>query len=428
VAFGTLDLSIATDHLVQTLRDCIGASDLWGLEPPGEGLPPNDNPAETFVINVTGNAPDITEADAEGCALTVYLFHVENNAFMRNSPVIGDPAVPLPIPYQPMALNLYYLLSAYARGNYVQEQQAMSIALKCLYEHTLLRDVMLAKDGRPTGYFTLTMETQSSGEIAALWQSFAVPNRLCAIYRMSVVFLQPQIDERPPAPKPQTVSIDVGVSDAPYSVPQLTTTVSHIRYIGPNDVPADPTRRDFHTYDLAPASVAPGQRMSLYGTGLSAGLKIVLVRPGLADLDITAWLDAAALQTENALVLLVPDPAGLDPGVYLIRCVVGPTSTAVTPFCLAPRVDAPPSPPVVASGGPPVVITGAGFLSGKTQLFLESTLLSEAAVVAAGNFSINGTGTQISFLPPAGLPSGRFGVRVRVNDIEASPAVWVQLP
>lgn len=428
MAFGTLDLSIATDHLVQILRDCITASDLWGLEPPGEGLPDNTNPEQAFAINVSGNAPDITEADAQGCELGIYLFHVENSAFMRNSPVIGDPAIPLPVPYQPMALNLYYLLSAYARGNYIQEQQAMSIALKCLYEHTLLRDVALAKDGRPKGYFTLTMETQSSGEIAALWQSFSVPNRLCAIYRMSVVFLQPRLDDRGPAKKPETVSVDVGISDYPYASPQLATTVSEIRYVGPNDVPADPTRRDFHAYDLAPASVAPGQRMSLYGTGLAPGVKVLLVRTGMPDLDVTAWIDGGAVQTANKLVLRVPDPAGIDAGVYLLRCAVGLATTAVTPFSLAARVDAPPSPPVVNFAGPPLVIGGTGFVTGKTQVFLEATALSEAGAVAAGDFVINGAGTQITFLPPVGFPSGRAGVRVRVNDIESTPAVWVQLP
>jgi len=428
VAFGTLDLSIATDHLVQILRDCIATSDLWGLEPHGEGLPETVDPAQKFVINVTGNAPDITEADAQNCELSIYLFHVENSSFMRNSPVIGAPPVPLPVPYQPMALNLYFLLSAYSKGSYIQEQQAMSIALKCLYEHTLLKDVVLAKDGRPKGYFTLTMETQSSGEIAALWQSFSVPNRLCAIYRMAVVFLQPRIDVRPPAKKPETVTVDVGISDYPYASPQLATTLSHIRYVGPNDVPANPLQRDFHTYDLAPAVAAPGQPMMLYGTGLAVGVKVFLIRPGMADLDITGWIDAASAQTETKLVLLIPDPAGIDAGVYQVRCEVGLDKTAVTPFCLAARVDAPPSPPVVNFGGPPLVIKGAGFLTGKTQVFLEATMLSEAGAVAAGNFVINGAGTQITLLPPAGVPSGRVGVRVRVNDIESTPAVWVQMP
>lgn len=428
MAFGTLDLSIATDHLVQILRDCIGASDLWGLEPPAEGVPIGAAPAVPFVINVTGNAPDITEADAQNCELSIYLFHVENNAFMRSSPVIGNPPVPLPVPYQPVALNLYYLLSAYSRGSYIEEQQAMSIALKCLHEHTLLKDVVLAKDGRPKGYFTLTMESQSSGEIAALWQSFSVPNRLCAIYRMAVVFLQPKIEERRPARKPSTVSLDLGISDYPYATPQLASVVSHIRYIGPNDVPLDPTRRDFHTYDLAPAVVAPGQRLSLYGTGLAAGTKVFLVRPGMADLDVTAWIDAGVAQTEAKLELLVPDPAGIDAGVYQLRCEVGAEKTAALPFCLAARVDAPASPPVINFGGPPVVVNGAGFLTGKTHVFLEATSLAEAGAVAPGNFVINGAGTQMTLLPAAGMPSGLVGVRVRVNDIESTPAVWVRLP
>jgi hypothetical protein len=426
MAIGTLDLSIATDHLVQILRDCIAHSDMWSLEPPGEGLPPDSNPTQPFVINVTGNAPDITEAASENCELSIYLFHVENNAFNRNAPLGGVPA--RPVPFQPLALNLYYLLSAYAKANYIQEQQALSIAVKCLHEHTLLKDVVLAKDGRPKGYFTLTSETQSSGEIAALWQSFSVPNRLCAVYRMAAVFLQPQADPRPSAQKPSAVSVDVGIGDYPYAGAQLSSSVSQVRYIGPDDVPTDPGRRDFHSYDQAPAVAAPGQRMALYGTGLVDGLKLFLGRPGLAEKDVTSWIDAAAAQTPAKRVLRLPDPAGIDAGVYVLQAEIGGERTAPTPFSLAARVDAPPSPPVLDFSGGPLDIHGVGFLSGKTEVYLDATMLTEAAGIAPGHFVVDAAGTRISLLPPAAAAHGRYGVRVRVNGIESAPAAWVRLP
>lgn len=422
MAIGTLDLSIATDHLVQLLRDAIASSGLWGQEP-GDG-----DATLPFVINVTGNPPDITEAGSENCELSIYLFHVESNAFMRNAPLVGTPAQPQRLPYQPMALNLYYLLSAYSKANYIQEQQAMSIALKCLYEHTLLKDVVLANDGRPKGHFTLTIESQSSGEIAALWQSFSVPNRLCAVYRMAVVFLQPQAEQQVPAKKPDRVSVDIGLSSYPYASPQLAASVSQVRYVGPNDVPGDPTRRDFHSYDLAPAVVAPGQKMALHGSGLTAATSLFLLRPGMADLDVSAWFDAGAAQTPVRRILRLPDPAGIEPGVYQLRCEVGPDRTAVTPFSLAARVDAPPGVPVLDFTGPALVIEGAGFVSGKTEVCLEASALAEAGAVAAGSFAINAAGTRITFLPPAGLAPGVFGVRVRVNHIESAPAAWVRMP
>jgi hypothetical protein len=272
------------------------------------------------------------------------------------------------------------------------------------------------------------METQSSGDMTQLWQSFAVPNRLAAVYRVAVVFIQPDTDDVADAPKPDSVFVDVGLSDYPYASPQLATTVSHIRYIGPNDVPADPTRRDFHSFDMAPAVVAPGQRMLLYGSGFDGATKVFLVRPGMADLDVTAWKDPAATQTATRLTLLLPAAPGIDAGVYQFRCQVGIETTNVSPFCLAARVDAPPSPPLVTFTGPPINLNGAGFLTGKTHVYLEATTLAEAGAVAPGVFVINGAGTMITFQPPTGMPSGQVGVRVRVNDIESTPAMWVVVP
>ena len=89
-----------------------------------------------------------------------------------------------------LALTLYYLLSAYAMKSHVHEQQAMSIALKCLHEHPF----MTAAVPRETHVerFTVTLEPQSVDEIGRLWLALASPLSLSAVYRAEVIFLAPE--------------------------------------------------------------------------------------------------------------------------------------------------------------------------------------------------------------------------------------------
>src|SRR5690242_10926916 len=109
------DLTLITDKLIQMLKDA-------GLT----------SPPLTFNITVSGSAPDTVREDAD-CQLSLYLFHIEQDKFQLNPPVTGKRAQI--VPFQPLALNLYYMLSASAGKNYAQEQQAMSIAMRCFNEH-----------------------------------------------------------------------------------------------------------------------------------------------------------------------------------------------------------------------------------------------------------------------------------------------------
>ncbi|HXT30453.1 MAG TPA: DUF4255 domain-containing protein [Vicinamibacterales bacterium] len=190
---GLLDLSIVTDRLVKHLNDCAAASRLWDEEPTDpEGTPPDATPTERFTINFTGLAPDVTRG-MDDCQVSLYLFHVTRDKFNSNTFPLGGRA--RTIPEQPLALTLYYLLSASAPNSYIHEQQAMSVALKCLHDFPIVR-AKVPIDQR-TEEFTLTMEPESVDDIARLWQAMATPLRLGAVYRASVVFLEPESVEPP---------------------------------------------------------------------------------------------------------------------------------------------------------------------------------------------------------------------------------------
>lgn len=188
MAPGVLDLSLVTDRLLTLLETTTQTSRLWGLT----GAPPV-NPGPSFTIVFTGLRPD-DPTIKPGCQVSLYLFHVSPERFHRNTHPLGgrhrEGAE------HPLALSLYYLLSAHAIGNHAQAQQAMSIALKCLHDNAIVTSATNPEQ------FTITIEPETVDEIGRLWQSLSCPLRMSVVFRASVLFLEP---EQPTLPAPKLV-------------------------------------------------------------------------------------------------------------------------------------------------------------------------------------------------------------------------------
>lgn len=423
MSLGLLDLSIITDRLIALVHDS------------------QESPPE---FRATGMPADELRNHSE-YQLSLYLFHVSPDKFQRNSPVTGpwaDPAktktrVPS-IPYQPLSLDLYYLLTAYVSepGGYVKEQQAMSMALKCFHEKPI---VTFPLGGGEQGEFCLTMEMESADEIGRLWQAITSSLRLSVVYKASVIFISP-----PPPPRlaqqPETINLAISPTHLPFATTgQVICTYIRVDYAGPNETPLQPDPRSF---ELVPAVVAPGmpaQRFQIYGAGLnqSSSDHLYLLFPDGIEQDVTTWLvpnpvsPAAPVQTTTKLSLVLPT-AGIPPtGVYQLRVgnglAIGHASAIrsnATPFSIAAWVD-PAGGPILNPVGGMYTLSGMGFTPGKLEVLLETVSLSPNTAVGAGQFDINGSGTVIRFQLPDDLPPGRYGVRVRVNGVESPPAKWV---
>ena len=147
-----LDLSVVTDTLKKLVDTKWPNAPLWTPATP------------QFAVDVTGLSPEAVR-QGQGAQLSLYLYHIdENNAveslfWTAQSQAAGGP----PVQYQPLALDLYYLLSAYAEGSYIHEQQAMSIAMRIFHENPVIRGV--GPDGEPWEA-TLTPERRSYDELS----------------------------------------------------------------------------------------------------------------------------------------------------------------------------------------------------------------------------------------------------------------------
>jgi hypothetical protein len=424
----TLDLSSITDALIGLVQGTPWTTAPIWAELGGPGAHP------AFTPNFSGLAPDAIRS-LGGAQLSLFLYHVEADHAREAlfwQPQMGS-AGGEPIRFVPMALNLFYLMSAYSESSYAEEQQAMSVAMRIFHATPIVRN----PTGPPAWELTLTMEHRSYDEMSRLWQAATSALRLSVVYRASVTFIDP--DASPGLAKdPTTVTVTTGVLPVGFTMgdPELLGTFREVSYTAPGGSTV--------TLPQEPATVAPGQEVWLLGSALGdAGTAMVhLVDSGGAGTDVSAWVDAAGSSppgtgtNASRLVLKLPASTGSPPigaptpGAYQVSVSQPATpgtpgfQTPLIPLRVAALVD-PAGGPVLTGPGP-FTINGAGFLAGQTEISVGSASL--VAGSGAGAFSVGAAGTSVSLQPPTepAAPAGTFlPVTIRVAGIETDPAFWV---
>jgi hypothetical protein len=417
--FGMLDLSIVTDVLKDVITSCALFKEI----------------NKKFTISVTGNAPDVARG-AQGCNLSVYLYHVQKDAYQSNALNTNPAQVPgFPraqrIPLQPLSLDLLYLLTASSDAGYLQEQQAMSVAMRCLYEHPIITTTVPFGAATPE-QFTLQLEVDGADQVGRLWQATTVAMRLSATYKVTVIFVTP---EAPPAAGPPVKQVTLlgGAATVPFASAggQLTGTKATVVYRPPASTAANPMIRN---YDLSPAVVAPGEPFIVFGGGL-IGQRVFIAGGNLPETDITGWIDAGfetpsdtrlAIRLPN--LLGAPPAAAPPPGIYTIETGTGALRSNSTPLSVAAGISNVGNPPLLPSVAGVYTVQGLG-IQGAVQLFLDTVGLSAGnAAPGPGEFLVNAAGTQIEFQTPTGMKAGRWPLRLRVNEVESAPSWWVDVP
>jgi hypothetical protein len=210
------DLSGVTDALVTVVQNAWPSAALWtelGLTGP------------SFTPVFSGLAPDALREASGGTQLSLFMYHVEANnaqeALFWQPQMVGG-TLP-PTSYLPLALNLYYLLSAYSAGNYAEEQQAMSIAMRLLHSTPIISSDTSAT---PAWQVNVTMEHRSYDELSLLWQATTAPLRLGVVYRAAVVFVAPDTPVPASAPIATTLNQTFYPSTAPNPVAGSGDTVT----------------------------------------------------------------------------------------------------------------------------------------------------------------------------------------------------------
>lgn len=427
MAWSVIDLSSITDELIALLTDCFDAgAPVWTV---------NGGSVERFDVTISGAMPETVREDG-ACKLSLYLLHVGEDKFYRNSPVPG------PYPQinrkSPLSLDLYYLLTAYAKDNYNHEQQAMSIALRCFHENAIVT--------KPAGtpHYTLTMETETADEMARLWQALSTPLRLSVVYKVSVAFITPSELPSPPQPRPESVGLAVAPAGTVSSASaRLYGAALRESFIVPPGAGAGQT--DSIAYVLAPGLVRPGDDLIVTGDGLDgadfAGV-FLSTADGATEYDIGNWRQMPASASDLRLhfpkSVGTPPAASPAPGVYLLRAGSNAPATRSNPVAVtvAAFVDDTVTPPALSPHpltpdlNGVYTVHGLGFTTAETEVFVGSAPLTRVNLPAgpgAGQFQIDATETSFQFKPPTPFPHGHYALLIRVNRIDTPPAWTVDL-
>ncbi|MFD9452419.1 DUF4255 domain-containing protein [Streptomyces sp. NPDC059985] len=388
--------------------------------------------------SVSGQHPQ-KPATGNACDLNLYLFHVTENKFLRNgfwqqSAVTGQPAgapARQPVAFEPLCLDLRFLLSAYSEASWAHEQKVMSVAMRALHENATLRVVTTAADGTElTSQLTVELESASWDELNRLWQALGGPLRMTALYRVGVALLAP---EEPPAPHtpPASWHLQAGpgaiggrsAGDAPL----LYGTSRSVSYGLPDG--------SVHAYDRTPATAGPGQVFTLRGSGLRDDTPVYLVSVDPDGVETEAEVTAAWKPppvvppgSTGPFRLRLPEPPGCpEAGHYRLRAgrIGSPQwRSNDVPLSVAPWLDPADGPLVLPSGDGRYTVTARNVPAEDAHVLLGATVLERVSgTPGPGQWALSGT--VLTLLAPAGLPADRYAVRLRAADVEADPGLWV---
>ena len=99
-------------------------------------------------------------------------------------------------------------------------------------------------------------------------------------------------------------------------------------------------------------------------------------------------------------------------------------SSGQVPVSVGPVIAATGGPVLVAGGGGVYSFEALGVPATGAQLRLGTVALIQGSL-APGGWTLSGQ--TIEFIPPAGLPSDTYAIRLRAADVEADPSLWVTL-
>ncbi len=375
-----------------------------------------------------------------------YLFHAQESSHYKNFPAPGND-IP-PVNYTPMALKLFYQLSANSTNDddeedAYDEQNLMSVAMKALHDHSEIKATTTGKKIN----IKITLQTLTPSESVQYWAAVESPVRLSAYYEVSVVFLEP---EKQLSYAGRVLSY--GNFIFPRGATQITSSENTIEYRLPGELTDRQVK--IQPAQAPPAFTIPApinSIISFFGTGFSGGtLKLLFISPFWPE---PAFADAPWLLTlisENQLNITVQPtailnkaltPVDIIPGLYAAQVSITeqrtlPNGTIKTfnhvsnqfPFSVMPRISL-----ITPLGGGAFTIScnvfqNPGLTTDDIQVYIGETklILSTTAVLPPGEFKITAA-TTIELQVPAGIPPGQVALRILIRGIESEPW-WITVP
>jgi hypothetical protein len=371
-------------------------------------------------VTITVDTPT-EDDDTDTARINLFLYRVAENEFLKNQEIPGH-GNPAAYGHPPLSLTLHYLITPYGTTtetnsqfkNETRAQYLLGSAMRVLHDHAIITQMMRTDSGTTIldpvllGEFEqikLVLEPLGLEEVTKVWTALALPFRLSAGYRVSVIQIESETARRYPKP----------VGEPPEAGPRITAIPSTVPRIDRLLVRAMSAAPDAPPVSLPYARI--GDTLVLKGTGFIKNK--TQIRIG------SVTLSPATLESQ-AVSVVIPDNPALQPGaqpVAVIREIplgeppvphTAFTSNLVV-FMLVPQVTG-----ATLSGG---TITIQG-----TRLYAQNvpcqTVIGDQVI--EGEEYTQTTPSEIK-IPAPSLAAGTYVVRVRVNGAESTEEQTITL-
>ncbi len=373
-------------------------------------------------VSVSAKAPDIVQTELGNgpsaiLQVNLFLHQVTPNAAWRNMglPSLGPDGVTV-LKNPPLALDLHYLLTAYASED-SHAEALLSYAVSFLHDNpVLLRgQITAALTALPSNPFCdglrvsgladqiemikITPATLGREEMAWIWTALKADYRPTFPFQVSVVLIQPSNP---------TVS----------ALPVLQRSIS----VQANLLPGLATLTEVDPPSGQPAACL-GDTVTVEGANLlgAAGVVLVNTRQGVQQ-TITSLLNVGDASFQFAipnpnLPPPQPDPTDLPAGIYLLSAQIPSGSDTLAtnglPLAIAPKISSSWAPGTLTAGNVTVTVPCAPYLRPGQDASL--IIGGQAAPVDAFTTPTNSP----SFTFPALQPTPPVPVRLRVDGVDS---------
>lgn len=241
--------------------------------------------------------------------VNVFLYQTMPSTAWRNMDIPGQ-VKPGERGHTPLALDLYYLLTAYGRNDDdIEGHQTLGLAMSILHDHTVLDrgEIELALNGsdlhNQVERVRIIPHPMGLEDLSKLWTTFQSEYRISAAYQVSVVLIESTRPTKAALPVLTRGPADQGVFSQPDLIPPFPTITE---VITPNpDQPA---------FEL-------GDDLILRGHNLAGDNLALLFKH--ARLTDTVRIDAVTGTDTELRATLPTDPNSMPAGFYTVLAEIG---------------------------------------------------------------------------------------------------------
>ncbi len=372
----------------------------------------------TGPVTVTARAPTLVHAEAGAApCLNVFLYLVTPNAAYRNAELPERDENGRRLTNPPLALNLHYLLTAYAQVDFHAEV-LLGYGMDILHANAVLPRELIraalppALQAAPAASFPanlralgtseladqielvkVTPEYLNTDEMSKLWAAFQAPYRPTAAYQASVVLLQRRAPVRTALPV-RTFALMALASAGP-RIDEAAPVVEGTPRPGRPIVAGD-------TIALLGSGLAqPNLSLSVDGVPIGVGQFVVVSG---ARIDLTTTLASGT----HGVVARVPPP--------FEHPTMPGSSSEPRAFVVRPKIVVPPQPVRV---GDSLTLRVAPAISAGQRVELVVDALPSGGPSRVVELPPQPNGTADLSVPLPALAAGRHLLRVRVDGAES---------